>query len=100
MLDADAWQDNRNTCEWKTRGRGKREQGQNTTRAKGPEEPKRTGADGRSAYLAHLMALLHRPSIRSGREWLLPVLLSLPAKTMGSMPPSSSGSATYTDTKH
>lgn len=49
----------------------------------------------RCAYLAHLMALLHRLSILSGREWDLPVLLSRPANTMGSMLPSSSGRATY-----
>lgn len=57
---------------------------------------KRAGAVGSRAYLAHLMARLQRPSMRSGREWLLPVLLSLPANTIGSMPPSSSGRATYT----
>ncbi len=33
---------------------------------------------------------------RTGSEWLLPVLESRPAKTMGSSAPSSSGSATCT----
>lgn len=32
--------------------------------------------------------------MRSGREWLLPVLESRPANTMGSRAPSISGSAT------
>ena len=40
------------------------------------------------------MALLARESMRSGREWLFPVPESLPAKTMGSRAPSSSGRAT------
>lgn len=40
-------------------------------------------------------AHLHSDSMRSGREWLLPVLESRPANTMGSMPPSSSGRATW-----
>ena len=61
----------------------------------GLERRRANGNKGRKAYLAHLMALLQRLSMRSGREWLLPVLLSRPANTMGSMPPSSSGSATY-----
>ena len=50
----------------------------------------------RVPHLAHLMALLHRLSILSGREWDLPVLLSRPANTIGSMLPSSSGRATCT----
>ena len=43
---------------------------------------------------AQLMARLHSVSMRSGSEWLLPVLESRPANTMGSSAPSSSGSAT------
>ena len=46
--------------------------------------------------MAQLMARLQRESIRSGSEWLLPVLESRPANTMGSRPPSNSGRATYT----
>ena len=44
-----------------------------------------------TAALPHL----HSDSMRSGREWLLPVLESRPANTIGSMPPSSSGRATW-----
>ncbi len=50
--------------------------------------------DGIKPYLAQLMDLFARDSIRSGREWLLPVFESRPAKTMGSRAPSSSGRAT------
>ena len=46
--------------------------------------------------MAQLMARLQRESMRSGSEWLLPVLESRPANTIGSRPPSSSGRATYT----
>ena len=46
-------------------------------------------------YIAQLMARAQRESILSGSEWLLPLLESRPANTMGSRPPSSSGSATW-----
>ena len=49
-------------------------------------------------HLAQLMARLASESMRSGREWLLPVLESRPANTMGSRAPSSSGRATLRNT--
>ena len=49
-------------------------------------------------HLAQLMARLASESMRSGREWLLPVLESRPANTMGSRAPSSSGRATLQST--
>ena len=48
----------------------------------------------RCTHLAQLMARSHSRSMRSGREWLLPVALSRPAKMMGSRAPSISGRAT------
>jgi len=48
--------------------------------------------------LAHLMARVHSAAMRSGRLCDLPVALSRPAKTRGSMAPSSSGSATCSAT--
>ena len=50
-----------------------------------------------ATHLAQLMARAQRESILSGSEWLLPLLESRPANTMGSRPPSSSGRATYTE---
>ena len=58
-------------------------------------EASKTGRLQGFTHLAQLMARAQRESILSGSEWLLPVLESRPAKTMGSRPPSSSGSATW-----
>ncbi len=55
--------------------------------------PMREGVE-EATHLAQLMARAQRESILSGSEWLLPLLESRPANTMGSRPPSSSGSAT------